>query len=489
MNKKTKTIIIVLIISLLSAACVEKYMSQNDTFYLIKLGEYISHNGIDLLDHFSWIPGLSYTYPHWLYSVFIYFIYNNFGFDGIYVSNIIIYITIILSIYYVNLKINKDKFLSLLISLISIPLLMYFINPRSQSISCLIFIWEVYFINELIKTGKKKYIVYLAIGSLLLANTHGTIWLMYFVLFMPFIVSQLIYLFITKKKKKFIFDYKIIVEKINNFKPLLIAFGISFLMGLLTPSKICYTYYLKILEGSSQSFIQEHSPLVIINTPFMLIVLFFLYFTKEKIKLHELFMLGGLVLLSLMGQRHIIFFNTIGMIYIGTILIREIKAKKDHTLTILYDKIFNNKIIITIFLLISLIIYGAKCLENSQIEYVDNTEYPVDAVKYIKENLDYNNIKLYNDYNDGSYLLFNDIKVFIDSRCDLYFREFNHQYDIFDDYASTKYDYKYEEIFDKYYIQYILLNNEDSLYYILKDNSKYELLYDDKNYSIYKRHS
>ena len=41
---------------------------QNDTFYTIKIGEYISQNGIDMMDPFSWHENMSYTYPHWLYD-------------------------------------------------------------------------------------------------------------------------------------------------------------------------------------------------------------------------------------------------------------------------------------------------------------------------------------------------------------------------------------------------------------------------------------
>ena len=58
---------------------------QNDTFYTIKIGEYIKNNGIDMLDHFSWHENLSYTYPHWLYDLLTYYLYANTGFMGIFV--------------------------------------------------------------------------------------------------------------------------------------------------------------------------------------------------------------------------------------------------------------------------------------------------------------------------------------------------------------------------------------------------------------------
>ena len=62
---------------------------QNDTFYTIKIGELILNNGIDMIDHFSFHTNLAYTYPHWLYDVFIYLCYSGFGYTGIYISTIV----------------------------------------------------------------------------------------------------------------------------------------------------------------------------------------------------------------------------------------------------------------------------------------------------------------------------------------------------------------------------------------------------------------
>jgi hypothetical protein len=50
---------------------------QNDTFYTIRIGEHIVNTGtVDMVDPFSWHDNLPYTYPHWLYDVMIYGIYN-----------------------------------------------------------------------------------------------------------------------------------------------------------------------------------------------------------------------------------------------------------------------------------------------------------------------------------------------------------------------------------------------------------------------------
>ena len=75
-----KKLIIGIIIGIASVICIlaigiTPKTLQNDTFYTITLGEYVLNNGIDMLEHFSWHEGLIYTYPHWLYDVFIYTIY------------------------------------------------------------------------------------------------------------------------------------------------------------------------------------------------------------------------------------------------------------------------------------------------------------------------------------------------------------------------------------------------------------------------------
>ncbi len=72
--------VLVFLSILLFAIAIAPKSLQNDTFYTIKIGEYISQNGISDLtqDTFSWHE-LPYTYPHWLYDFSMYLIYNFSG--------------------------------------------------------------------------------------------------------------------------------------------------------------------------------------------------------------------------------------------------------------------------------------------------------------------------------------------------------------------------------------------------------------------------
>ena len=76
-NKKTKTIFSIMAIILIAIFCfaISPKTLQNDTFYTIKIGEYVMQNGVTGMDPFSWHEGLEYVYPHWAYDVAMYLIY------------------------------------------------------------------------------------------------------------------------------------------------------------------------------------------------------------------------------------------------------------------------------------------------------------------------------------------------------------------------------------------------------------------------------
>ena len=113
-------------------------------------------------------------------------------------------------------------------------------------------------------------------------------------------------------------------------------------------------------------------------------------------------------------------------------------------------------------------------------------------------NLDVDNIRLYNEYNYGSYLLYRGIPVFIDSRCDLYSPEFNGEYnkeskeydgrDIFSDALNIpSLSVDYEEMFEEYDITHVILYSNAKLAMILEDDSNYKELYDKGNFKIFER--
>lgn len=493
LKKKFRLFIILSIICL--CFCITVRTFENDTFYIIKLGDYIYHNGIDMLDHYSFISNLSYTYPHWLYDLLLYLIYTTFGYFGIYISNIIFFIILIFSFYYISIKFIKNEFICGIASLILILLLSSFVSARAQLISITLFLWEVYFIDKLNHTGKKRYMFYLFIICILLANLHATIWPMYFILFLPYLFEYMLVYIRNKINNPKDKNFRLILSRLYvvnnfNFKLLFLTFVASLFLGIFSPSKICYTYIFKIMGGSSQLYIDEHLPLVIYRVPsFVLILVLFvtvISISKVKIRISDLCMILGISFMAISSSRHLIFFYTIALIFILKSCNDFVFSIGDKSLEIIINYVCN-KYIYCILLLFFMVLGVYGFYLDSKNSFVPSDDYPVDAVKYIKNNLDYKNIRMYNDYNYGSYLLFNDIPVFIDSRSDLYMKQFNPslKYDVFEDYINIAYNY--EEKFDYYNINYILNYKDSGLSLILYKDINYRVLYSDKYFVLFER--
>ena len=103
-------------------------------------------------------------------------------------------------------------------------------------------------------------------------------------------------------------------------------------------------------------------------------------------------------------------------------------------------------------------------------------------------NINLETMKIYNDYNYGSYLLFRGIPVFIDSRADLYSPEFNDGCNIFDDYMTLSSIGKYyEESFNDYGITHIILYKNSKLNMFISRDDNYKELYSDDHFIFYER--
>ena len=557
MDKKTKmkfTILALFVIILFSFALTPKTL-QNDTYYTIAIGEHILKNGIDMKDPFSWHQDLPYTYPHWAYDVSTYLVYQlgeNIGiggFNAIYIATVFLSITLGVVLYLALNKVCKNQLVAFFVTLGIMYLLKSFICARAQLVTYILFVLTVLFIEKFIETKKKRYLVGLIIIPIIIANVHLAVWPFYFVLYMPYVVEYLIAVLnesnvyyklsikknknkvkkMTKKNKsqedinKVILKieklqdqkeiaekryndrkanpYKLIINKEETVKYLIIVMIICIFTGFLTPlGTTPFTYLPKTMEGNTMDSISEHLPLTLIqDTKTMVVITLFLLiliFTEVKIKLRDLFMISGLLLMAFMSRRQVSLFSLIGGFIFAKLLVELIeKYDKEGTKQAITAMCTVWGKIITVFLviLVSFTIYRDKIKDP----IVNESSYPVSACDYILDNLNVKNIKLYNEYNYGSYILYRGIPVFIDSRADLYTPEFNGtknkngEYEgrnIFGDYMnisglSTYYENKFEE----YGITHVIIRKNSKLNMFLSRDNNYKELYSDNNFVIYER--
>lgn len=488
---------------------------------------------------------MPYTYPHWLYDVIIYLIYSFSGFAGIYISTVILASILGILVYYINNKFSKNNFISLAVTLLVLYLLKDFIAARAQLVTFILFALTIFFIEMLVSTKKKTYLIPLIIIPILIANLHVAVWPFYFVLFLPYIAEWFVSFIIeanivvrikilivnlkeqltnkdeklaklNKKKESLLSKlnedkinlqkrrekpYKIKIDKNKAIKWIIIIFIITIFTGLLTPlGDVPYTYLAKTMQGNTTQNISEHLPLILINNKNVMIVitmfLAILIFTDIKIKLRDLFMLAGLVLLSFMSRRQTSMFILVGNFIFVKLIVQMINKYDNET----YKKIQNfmtgilgQAISVILILCISLLMLKPKMNDK----FVDENSYPVKACDFILENLDVNNIKLYNEYNYGSYLIYRGIPVFVDSRADLYSPEFNgtkneeKKYegrDIFSDFLNiSNIGTFYESKFREYGITHVMMGKNTKLNLLISREDNYKLLYQDNNFVIYER--
>lgn len=557
MDKKTKMKFNILAIFAIMIFCfaLTPRTLQNDTYYTIKIGEHIVQNGIDMKDPFSWHEDLPYTYPHWAYDVATYGVYEVGeaigigGFTAIYIVTVLLAMTLGVTIYLVMSKLCKNQLIAFFITLGVLYLLESFIAARAQLVTYILFALTILFIEKFIETKKVGYAVGLIIIPIMIANVHLAVWPFYFVLYLPYIAEYLIACItesdlyykmviafkkhkvkkmsmknkdkekiekvtasidemqdrlsksILKREERRSKPYRLVLKKESAVKWLILIMIICIFTGLLTPlGDTPYTYLPKTMQGNTMDNISEHLPLTLINNKAIMTVfvlfLAILIFTDTKIKLSDFFMLAGLVLLCFMSRRQISMFVIIGGFIFAKLLVALIEKydSKGTAQMIKGMNTFLGKILtILLVILVSFFLYRGKIDDK----IVNESSYPVAACNYILDNLDVENIRLYNEYNYGSYLLYRGIPVFIDSRADLYTPEFNgtkneegkyEGRDIFSDYINISgIATYYENKFDSYDITHAMTKKNSKLNMFLSRDDNYKQIYSDKNFVIYER--
>lgn len=480
MNKVKNLIIIVLII-IFTASIVPKTF-QNDTFFTIAIGEKVLNN--EDVNSLLWHEDINFVHSG-VFDIIITSIYNLFNFNGIYAFVMLVAVAQMVLYYYVLNSIIKKREISFVLTIITAFFLSEEFAARAQILSFTIFLIEFYCIENLANEFKKRYVVVLCILPVLLGNLHSSVFPVYFAIYLPYIAQIVLSKFNLKNKE----DSKIIIEN-KNSKVLLILFFLSFLLGLCSSTTFSvYTDMYKVMKGISTNFISELQPLNIFSSVYFsilfIITIALIGFTKIKVKLTDSLYILGFGLMALSTFRCIFFFYLISSICIFRIVNTFIDF---YGIKIDFHKRYINVIsavlICSVILITSIKNFSARIAN----EYVDITEYPVDVSNYILENLNIEEIKIYNHFNFGSYLEFNGIKAFIDSRSGLFTDEFNPGCTILQDWENVEYgSVKYKEIFEKYNITHAVLYKKSILDNYMAYDSEWNLLYDNGNFSLYEK--
>lgn len=450
----------------------ENFTIDNDFWFTIAEGKYVLKNGFPHTVPFTIYNNLDFIYQSWGTGVIFYLINKYFGLYGM--LFFVIIILIIITYFYYKLCMlvsNKNKMLSTIVTIITMSLLANtFITTRPQIFTYLNLILVLYIMELYAKTNNKKHLLILPIISLIQINIHGMFFFMLFIFMLPYIVNALKFNFKNSNQKKY------------DLKPIVLIMIIMLLTGLINPYGIKNILYVftsygqkilneTIIELVPLSFSSSYDKIII----FIIFLVYFLYFKSKNIPIRYYLLLFGTTYLAFDCSR------SIALFIIGALFPLSYLCK---------DKIINIDIERFIPLILkNIIVISFLIVTISSIIFIKRDFYPEsrEPIDYLVKNYNKENIKLYINFNDGSYAVYKEIKVNIDPRAEVYLKKNNHKSDIYDEYTklgNNEIDYK--DYINKYKFTHILVNEDDPMYNKLKkDSCGYTLIKKNNKYNLY----
>ena len=485
-NKKLYIVFSMLLIVIILMT-VTKEM-QNDTFFTIATGENILQEGYDNVDHLTWHENLGFYKLRWAFDVAIAFIYNTFGFAGIYAFVVIIASLTGLSLFNILLKQNNNIVLSFIATVISMLLMTsnWSFTARGQIISYLLLLLEIYFIEKMISTKQKRYYIIFLVISALIVNFHASVWYMTIILVLPYLAEAIMHKIMKNKNLE---KSKIILEPIS-IKMLIIAILCLVLGSFISPiGTYTYTYMFKVIGGISSTFISELQQTDIISSIGMILGLIvidiLILATKSKMKLSDILLFFGLYFMAILARRNQAFLYLIGTIPVVRLITNFFEAYDTENILEKVNNFFSKNWVLGCTTIVIVIGLSSNMVTRIREKYVNEKKYPVGAVNFIKENLDYKNLRIYNSFNYGSYLELSGIPAFVDSRSEIFTEEFNNVTILKDWLETSRGNVNYNDTFEKYKIDYAIVEDKEIINTYISADENYEKVFDDETFSIY----
>lgn len=453
---------------------------QNDTYWLIRMGEYIMKDGFPTVDPLTFHDGLNFTPQQWLTTVIFYLLYSKFGAISLYIMNIVTYIVMTFVIYSICMNLSrKNRLVSLIITAYTVISLSFYVVPRPQTFSIFIFILEIYVLEKFIETDRPLYLIFMPMLSIALVNLHSAMWLFFFVLCIPYLIDAL--------------NIKLWVIKTQGYRfvPILFAFLASAAAGFINPYGIKNMLYVvysygnhkvnaSISEMLSPNF-KEGFGIIVFGLILLLVLIYII--VKSDNRLRYSLITIGTIYMGLSSVRS--FVLVIGCaVPLLAYYMRDIKlpVKK------IEQKPVWKKIRYILIAVILISVAGIFSIKEYEFSDTMNDFRPVGAVDYIIDNVDVKGMRLYNEYNTGGYIEFRGLKTFIDSRAEVFLKSLNKKDDIIIDYLNVRSgSMHYKRFIEKYSFTHFLVNNGDSLYVYLREDPGYKKIYGDKRFLVYEK--
>ena len=435
-----------------------------DYFWHIKAGEYmVNKNMILTKDVFSWfMKEKSWMSHEWLFEVLLYRLKLVFPSLHVFLYVLVSGLTLGLILFFTNKKgYLKNIPFSLLWIIFPIIFFSFFV-ARPHMISNIFLAITIWVLRDLFYNRESKKIYILPAISILWANFHGGSSSLIYLLIVVFLVCGLFKFNLSKIES-------VRIEKKQLIKYILVMF--LCIGGLcINPHgvKMLYYPYTNMADGFMQKLIAEWHPtnwnnIFDYSYIILLLVIFLtLLFSNKKIKFLDLVMFG---IGTYMGLKSIRFWPYV-YIFSTFFIFDYINERK-------YDKGSLQVLCILGLFLLSFFFVNFKFMIR-EIKLVDD-----EIIEVLKKE---EPKRLYNYYDFGGYLVYQNIEVFVDGRADLYTN-----YNLKDYYNISSLSKDYIKLIDKYDFDYFLVPVDSRIATYLKYSDSYEKIISKEKIVLYKQ--
>ena len=457
--KKEKWILF-LIFTIILCISIFLFSYGSDFYWHLKIGEYISsHHKIPFTDIFSWYASsnhLPWISHEWLFEVFIYQFFHLGRQIGVFLYVLFTLILISIILWKQNEKIFlKYPFQTILWGIVGMLVFANKTMPRPHLLSYLFFAITLYLSYDTLQNKNSKKIYFTPLISLLWSNFHGgssnLSYLIYGVFlclsFFSFTKGNLKNSSLSRKQQK----------------KYLYAFVTSILSICINPHgiKMLIYPYINMTYKVMLDCIEEWQVLSLTTIDgifyflFILFVFFKIFSSKKEHQILDLLLLSLFTILGIKSTRFIPYFFIICTAILP-------KYWKDSNI-----KVELLPILISLFLIIPSFYF--TLYQKPEFSLVSE-----EMIEYLKKE----KTVLYNSYELGGYLIYQDIPVFIDGRADLYIDT------ILCDVCEIEQGQN-PELLNNYSFDTFLVRNHSKLESYLSKNTKYQLKLKDKKNSLY----
>lgn len=469
------------------------FLLEPDAFWQIKLGEWVIENrSVISIDQFSWINqemGIDVFSHSWLGSIIIYLFSlistPKLQYLGVFIFQLFwgfIFILTLNSIVIKRLAENGKDYITGLVFLLLPVLISVFPTTRPQMISNTLFFLVIYILDCWETNHNTKKIFFLPLISVLWANIHGGTAPMILI----FVAAHIIVSFISIECGQITCERFGPIskrKKLKNVLPLIATMILSAIMMCMNPYGFkILTYSFLYNNSACKEGVGEWQPSTLFSSfgiILMIMIVLVVILSEKKVSLNRIVDVSICAALTLVYVRGTSYLGIATSLFFARYLICKLPDLPTNKYS------YTKKTILLSIITVIIAALGITIFFPKQYNKVISTfEYSLsdEMIGAIKDN-DFK--RLYNDYNIGGYLIYNEIPVFIDSRADLYTE------DVLRDGKNLPgmNGLNPKETLDKYNFDGLVVENDCPLYYYLLSlgDGEYKKICSDENYTLFKK--